>query len=705
MTSNEHSLRPLFAPTSIAVVGASLDPTKLGSVLVRSLTGFPGSVYGINPRTPDAAKNLYASIHNVPEEVDLAMLCVPAQHSANALKDAAQAGVKAAIICAGGFAEAGVEGVEYEQAIREVLEMFPLRLLGPNTSGFFVPAAPTLASFVPGVDQVLPGTIAVVASSGGMNHALAFLLSEAGYGVSVGVGLGNAVDVSTVDVLEYLLTDEQTKAIALHIESIGDARRLLGVLGEVTRSRPVVALVVGQTDVGAFAESHTGALASSWRTIRSALRQRGVVVVDNERELVDAVGALSCGRLRARPEADRQPGVGIVTGQAGPGLLVLDGLQGKSVSVPPLKASTKLKLDALLPPLTFQGNPVDTGRPGPTFSDVLRAVAADPAIDAIGIYALNEPDALDIREVLTTATRDSDLPVVAGVGGSGDQVRDVRRRLIQGGIAATSDPSGLVTALWALVEDRTLATLQANSLAATTDSFADVVLGSGPFDEDQAKHILNQLGLSTPLRKRCASLEQALEAQADLGPRTALKILNSDVLHKTEVGGLRLGISSREQLSEAWLDLEGIEGPSERLIEAMADDGIDLVASAFRDPLFGPMVLFGFGGTDAEVRPDVTVRLAPLDPATAADMVSDLSGKALLDGWRGGPSLDTAALGDLLVALGGAISSSPHVDLIEINPLRLVGSSDAGVAGSQLVALDAVVTVSSDPQLAGSVSP
>jgi acetate---CoA ligase (ADP-forming) len=416
-------LAPLFAPRRIAVVGASRTPGKLGAVLARSLRGFATgsrSVALVNDRDDSMYPSVAAAAADEP--VDLAIVCVPAPACPGVLAGAAASGVRAAVICGGGFAEAGPAGARLQRELAAIVADTGIRLLGPNTSGFIVPGAGLTASFVAGAAAVPAGRVAVVAASGGVNHALAFGLAAAGYGVSLAVGLGNAVDVTAADLLGYLADDPGTGAVALHVESVADGRRLVGAVRLAAGRVPVAALVVGRHNVGDFASSHTGALATSWRTARAALAQAGAVLVADERELADAAGALSVARARPCPE----PGAGVVTAQAGPGLLVLDDLRGRGVSVPELTPGTQRALARLLPPLTFQRNPVDTGRPGPEFGGVLSAVAADPGVDLVAGYALHEPEAVD----LAAAVRDvagAGVPVVFGVGGIGEEAAVTRR--------------------------------------------------------------------------------------------------------------------------------------------------------------------------------------------------------------------------------------------------------------------------------------
>jgi len=681
------SLDALFRPRGVAVVGASADPTKMGSVMARSLASFPGPVIAVNERAADPAAGLYPSVRAGAEAtgatVDLAVLCIPAALCAAALERAAAGGVRAALVCAGGFAEAGPEGAGHQRELAEVARRHGIRLLGPNTSGFLTPAQDLYATFVPGARVVPPGGVGLVAASGGVNHALAFLLAEAGHGVSVGVGLGNAVDVSTADVVEHLANDPQTAAIALHVESVGDGPHLLEAVRSASAVKPVVALVVGRADVGDFARSHTGALATAWRTTRAVLAQAGAVLVDDERELVDAVGQLSLTRLT--PNAD--PGVALVTAQAGPGLLVMDDLRHHGVRLPQLAAGTQDTLGDLLPPMTYQANPVDTGRPGDSFADVLETVAADPEVDLVAVYALSEPDAVDLAEAVSIPARNGQA-VTAAVGGPVAETAPVQEKLTAEGVAVHPGPRSLATAVRAVVTDarqqhRARESLDVPALPAGA---AAVVSGTAAWTEHDAKVLLDALGVATPRRIVCDSVHGALEGFAALATPVAAKLLDAAVLHKTEVGGVHLGINTREELATAVGRLRSI-GARQVLLEEMAPDGVDLIVGARRDPVFGPIVLLGLGGTVAEALADVTLRAAPLSVEEAREMPGDLQGSPLLRGWRGGPALDDDALARILCLLGQLLVEHPHLDEVEVNPLRLTRHG--------LIALDAVITTRS----------
>ena len=661
-------LDALFAPRGVGIIGASREQHKLGAVMARSMHAYGAGPLLVNAR-PEARCHLSMqdAVSATGLEVDLAVVCVPAAACAEAVTDAAHAGVRAVLVCSGGFAETGPDGALHQRALLDAARKHGVRVLGPNTSGFIVPRIGLTASFVAAAAELPEGSVAVVAASGGVNHALAFDIANAGNGISLAVGVGGGVDIAAAELLEYLADDEATTVIALHLESVPDGQALLSAVRNTSAMKPIVVLVVGRSDVGDFAQSHTGALATSWRTTRALLRQAGAVVVDDERELVDAVTALS--RVRLGPSAD--PGVGVVTAQAGPGLLLVDALRSSRVRVPELGDGTQRVLSGYLPPMTFQRNPVDTGRPGDTFHDVVTAVAADNAIDMVATYALLEPDALDLASTFI------DLPAhaIVATGGPADQVAEVRSHLHKLGTPLLGGPTAAANAVRALVTD---ARARAD-VPGTPTRLPAIDLPGGALHEAAAKDLLDTLGIATPARRVCADQDAAHRALAQLGGAVAVKLLDASVLHKSDVGGVQLGVRTVRELDRALAEI----GAGPYLVEAMAEPGVDVIVGARRDPVFGPIVLLGLGGTAAEVLADVAVRAVPLSAHAGAAMVDDLDGRALLAGYRGAPAVDELQLGEVIAKIGALLAAVPELAEIEINPLR--------VTAGGLVALDAVV--------------
>jgi acyl-CoA synthetase (NDP forming) len=671
-------LGALLSPKGVVVIGASTEPTKLGGVMAASLQAFAGHVALVNPRGGDGFhRDVESASAAAPVGLDLAILCVPAHACADAIRECGAVGIGAALVCAGGFAESGDEGAAHQDDLVRAARECGIRLLGPNTSGFFVPRSNLTASFVPGVADVEDGTIGLVAASGGLNHALAFALQRQDTGLSVGVGIGAGIDVDSADLVEYLTDDDRTTAIALHIETVRDGARLLSAVKAATAVKPVVVLIVGQHDVGEFAASHTGALATSWRTTRALLRQAGAVVVDDEQELVVAVAALALARLP--PAADA--GVGLVTGQAGPGLVIADALFDKGVRLPTLEASSQARLSELLPPITYQQNPVDTGRPGPRYGEVVEVTASDAQVDLIAVYGLTEP-VIDLP--LTVAGADlGGVPVVIGIDGPQSEVEIGRSTAAKMGLPLTTGATPLAQAVAALVNDARGRHLRDGPVPREQSDFT---VDSGPWDEARAKDLLDAFGISTPRRRLCLSRDDVLASVDHLDAPVVLKVCDPNILHKSDVGGVKVGLRDRAELEVALSSMSGL-GDGPWLVEEMSESGPELVVGARRDPVFGPVVVVGIGGTATEVYGDVAILAAPATERQLLAMTDDLVGGALLDGHRGSAAAKPEEIADVARVLGAILCANEHVSELEINPLR--------VTANGLVALDAVIVTAS----------
>lgn len=678
--SPDAGIRALFGPRGVIVVGASSDPDKLGGAMAARLGSYPGPVALVNARGADgmhvSVAEAVAAVRADGGDPDLAVLCVPAVACPDVVRECGRLGVGAVLICAGGFAETGAAGAALQAELVRAAQEHGVRVLGPNTSGFFIPGGALFASFVPGVPDIEAGQVAVVAASGGLNHALAFEFHRGGVGLSVAVGIGAGVDVTAADVLRYLADDPETTAIALHLETVADGPALLDAVRSASRNKPVVALVVGQHDIGEFAQSHTGALATSWRTTRALLRQAGAVLVDRADDLVVATTALSNLRLPAG-----HVGVGLVTAQAGPGLLIADTLHGSAVDLPHLTAHAQEQLAGLLPPLTYQANPVDTGRPGPDHAAVIEAVADDPQIDLVAVYGLLEP-VVDLPASASAAAGKGHA-VIIGVDGPPQQVEGSLRTARGLGLAATVGAQSLAVAVSAVVEDaRSRGGRPEPSVAAPS-----IPLGVGPWDESMAKTILDELGIGTPRRRLCLDRAAAHDALDSVGRPVVVKVSDAAILHKSDVGGVHVGVSTHAQMDDA-LDALAALGDGPALVEEMAGPGIDLVVGARRDPVFGPIVVLGTGGVATEVYADVAIASVPAADEVLLRLPDQLRGRAQLDGFRGQPPVPREALAHVVRSLGQLLLANDHVTDIEVNPLRCTAG--------RLVALDAVIVARKD---------
>ena len=678
-------LHRLFEPRSIAVVGASASPDKPGWHMVNMLAGFGGEVWPVNPReTEILGRKAYPSLADIPGPVDLVALLVPPKASVQVLREAVEIGAGAALMVSGGFGETGADGKRLQDEIVAICRDGGLRLLGPNTSGFMAPETGAFCTFMPGIRDIAAGDIAVAAQSGGINITLALIAHRAGLGLRFAIGLGNAADVGLAEVIDYLAEDEGTRAIAVHLEGVPDGRRLFEAIRRATRQKPVVALPVGRADLGGFAESHTGNLMGSFALTRAALVQAGAVVADGLAELVDAAHALSCVRLP--PKAC--PGIGVMTGQAGPGLLMTDELRHAGIAVPEFDDATVARIAGLLPPMTYTRNPVDTGRPGESFAQVLDAVASDAGIDAMLVWALLEEDLVNPAALGRDVLRNHGKPVVFGTSGTPDRVAPTLANLRAARIPAYQEPDRAARAVRALVDDSRATWRRGRDGERTVPAGGSESPLTGVPDEHDAKELIAAAGIATPRRVVCASRDDARAALDTMDGPVAVKILDPAITHKTELGGVHLGIDTPDGLNAALDAIDSIEGGAvarRYLIEEMAPPGLEIIIGGTNDPGWGPTILLGLGGTAAEALGDVSPRLAPLGWTEAAAMIEDLAGKALFDGWRGAKAPDRKAVCAALVAIGDLMCRHPEIRELDLNPVRVYPDG--------VMALDALVVI------------
>lgn len=674
------NLQRLFTPSSVAVVGASTTVGKVGYQAVLALADFPGEVFPVNPKAEEVlGHKAFPSLRAVGHPVDLVVFALPAAGCVEAVREAVECNAGGGVILSSGFAESGADGQALQHALRELCAQSGFRLLGPNTAGFINRKASLTASFVGNADRIAPGDIAIVAQSAGVNFTLCFLLEQLGSGVSLAVGLGNAVDIGAAEVLEFLADHAGTKVIALHLEGIPKGRSLYDVIRRVVLKKPVVALTVGKEEIGEFARSHTGNLIGSYEVRRNALLQAGAVVVKSTEELAQAAAVLAAHRLAAK----RLPGVGVLTGQAGPALLMLDKLKASGVSVPELTERTLARIKALLPPTTYLANPVDTGRPGPSFPQVLQALAEDERIHVVVTYALHEPATLLPTEVLPSVASRVDKPILFGTMGPAVELQATITALRKQGIFVAKSPEQLAQAALVLAKD---AEQQARaSLELPAIDLPEVELPSSS-DEHAIKRLLAALGIGTPEGIAVASHEEARTAFRRLAKPVAVKILSEEIAHKTEVRGVHLDVADEASLDVALgqLDTIALRGQRRYLLEPMAPPGLELLIGCVRDASFGPTVTVGLGGVLAEALKDTATRLAPLTLAEAEEMLDELRAAPLFDGWRGSPKLDRGAVARTIVTLGAFMCRQPSVVEIEINPLRVYAEG--------VLALDAQLT-------------
>jgi acetate---CoA ligase (ADP-forming) len=677
------ALERLFNPKSIAVVGASPDESKAGYQMLYSLKDFPGMLYPINPRADNILGfKAYPNLKAIGHPVDLVVLTIPAAACVNVLKEAGESGAGSALIISGGFSETGGDvGRKMQKKILSVCQRFNIRLLGPNTAGFVNPWSKVVPNFNPWTAEISEGHIGLVSQSGAMCLTLASMIHAQNLGVSLATGIGNGADVNVSDAVEYLADDPKTKVIMLYLEGIRDGRRLYDIINRTTPKKPVLVLAMGKGDIAEFAASHTGNIIGSYEVKIAALKQAGAVILESSDDLVDAANLLS--RVRLRPKKD--PGVGLLTGQAGPGMVIADCLRSRNVKLPELHSLTVDKIRRVLPPLTFIRNPVDTSRPGETFPDVLNAISDDPSIDVLAVFALCEPAVIDPISIFRDAVNIKQ-PIVFGTAGIKEEIDATIKSLSKLNIAAFSSPDRAAKAVYALIEDSKAAYRKTESTANKMQAIRIDPLSHDP-DEDKAKDILNEIGIPTPKRFACKSREEAKDAFRSLRKPVVAKILHESIHHKTDVGGVILDIKNEGLLEYALNRIDTIiTGNGRRyLLEETANDGLEVIIGAKNDPSFGPAVMVGLGGVAAEALDDATMRMAPLSLHEAIGMILELRSSALFEGWRGATPLDVNFLAESLVRIGQFMFDHPEIKEMDLNPVRVY---EKGIS-----ALDALILV------------
>ena len=677
-----HQLNRLFKPRSIAVVGASSNDDKVGSQMLYSLRKFPGPLFPINPKA-DIIQGLkvYPDVTSIGHPVDLVILCVPAKACLGIVQEAGQAGAKAVMIASGGFAESGAAGKVLQDEILAACQKYKIRLLGPNTAGFGCPECKVTANINPWIDKLTAGGVAVVSQSGSMNLILSASICDQRMGISLGVGVGNAADVGIPEILDYLAEDEQTRAIALYLEGVSDGRLLFEAIQRTAPRKPVVVFTVGRGDIGAFAASHTGNLIGSYDLKVAALRQAGAVVVDHTSDLISSAKMLSLVRLPPSPN----PGVGLLTGQAGPALIFMDYLRSKDVAMPKLQPETIVALSEVLPPITYIQNPVDTARPDrELFSKALEIVANDPGIDVVVSFAIHEPAAVDPVAAHRYLKYRVDKPMVFGTSGFYLHLNPTLQDMEAMDIPAFISPDRTARAVWALVEDARITHRIRRSVTACGDLPVLFPLAAMP-DEAQAKVLLKEIGIATPKGAVCQSAEEAETVFSGMKKPCVVKMLSPAITHKTEVGGVILDVQTKKDLQSALAKIDAIDAPGEKhyFIEEMADPGLEVIVGATNDASFGPTVLLGLGGTAAEAFGDVSMALSPLTLEDALSMIAQLRANKLFDAFRGGPCYDKQTVAETLVLVGEFICRHPEIKEMDLNPVRVY---EKGV-----MALDALI--------------
>ena len=687
------SLAPFFDPRSVAVIGASRDPSKVGGSVLANLrsAGFDGRVLPVNVRA-EVVQGLAAfpSLLAVDGHVDLAVITVPAPAVLPALKECVAKGVPAAVVISAGFRENGEEGRKREGELREWLGRQPIRVLGPNCLGWIRPSRRLNVTFAPGMPQA--GNIAFVSHSGALAVAILDWAQERRMGFSLFASLGNQADITESDVLGAVARDDETRVIVGYIEGVAEGRRFFETLREAAALKPVVLLKAGRSAEGARAvSSHTGALAGSDRAFDAAVRQAGAVRAGSVEELFDLARGLASQPL---PRGRR---LLVVTNGGGLGIVSTDAARESGLEVAPLDDPVRRRLDALLPPTASVVNPVDLvgDADAARYSNALHAIgpsAADAVLVVLTAQAAT--DSIGVARAVIGATRGWPIPL-AGAFVGGARVAAGARALEDAGIPCYPFPEPAVKTLagMALLAERRARPPETPRVtvrpAEASEQLARLkAAGRSQLGMVDLAPLLDSYRIPCAAPRPAATAAEAAAVAEGMGFPVALKVRSPDITHKTEVGGVRLGLRSADEVATATAEMLArvkaarpaatIEGV---LVQPMVEGGKELLLGMVRDSQFGPTVMVGFGGIYVEVLKDTAMRLCPVQVSEARAMLDELRMAPLLHGVRGEAPVDMRALSEAICRFAQLAVDLPELAEIEVNPLV------AGPAG--VIAVDA----------------
>ena len=656
------SLKPFFEPRSVAVIGASSRRGTIGGELFRNILAadFTGAAYPVN-RGAEAVGGVpgYGDIADVPVVVDLAVVCVPGANVVDATRSALATGVKAICVISAGFAETGAEGRDRQAELLALVRAHGARLIGPNCLGVSSTATRLNATFARRAAP--PGRIGFSSQSGALGLALLEEADERGLGLSSFVSIGNKADVSSNDLLEYWQDDPNTDVVLLYLESFGNPRKFARVASRVARTKPILAMRSGTSRSGArAASSHTAALAGSDAAVEALFWQAGVLRARTLEELLDAAVLLSSQPL---PRGNR---IAVVTNAGGLGILCADACEAAGLSLPPLEPATTAALARVVPAEASSANPVDLlgSATAGTYEVALPIVLADPGIDAVivlfvpPVVATTADVAAAIASVSATADKPI-LPVVISADGSPvgsfTYPESAARAL---GLAARRAAWLRRPVAEAPHLDRldhgAAAAVVARVLADTDDAWLDA---------SDLRALLAAYGLPLVGERTATDADAAVSAAEELGYPVVVKTAAAGA-HKTETGGVHLDVRDEAAVRRA---CGAVNGPV--LVQQYVTGGVELLVGAVQDPVFGPLVAFGPGGVYAELIGSTRFALAPLGEIDVDELISSGKAAKLVDGWRGGPAADRAAVADLIHRVGRLAEDFPEVAELDLNPV------------------------------------
>ncbi len=675
-------LNPFFKPKGVAVIGASRNPHKLGYGVVRNLQEYryQGGIYPVNKSASEILDlPCFESVAEVPDPVDLAIIIVPAPVVPKIIKQCGERGIKHAIVVSGGFSETGAEGQKLEDELKRVAEEWDVNFIGPNCIGTIDTHTPVNTTFVTGMPE--SGEIGFCSQSGAMVASVIDWARGAGVGFSRIVSLGNQVDINETQMIRALHDDDQTKVITAYIEGVSDGKAFMEVAQKAAKDKPVVALKGGRGESGARAvASHTGALAGSTEAYEAAFDRAGVQQASTMEEMFDWARALAWQPL---PKGKR---VAVLTNAGGPAILAVDALENAGLELAELTEETKRYLESRLPKAASVSNPVDVlagSGPG-TYAVALDALLTDDTVDSVVVIQAPQDWFLpaSLAEVVGEVAGVHDKPVITSIMGKAS-VEEALTILHKRKIPNVAFPERVASVLASMVKRKEWLDLPQQTPEQFNEFDEDAVQQA--VAENDWKSLLHEYGISFPPEKVAQTEEDAIEAAESIGYPVVLKLVSESVSHKTEVNGVKLELRNAEDVQTAWeevkqsaesagIDMQGVQ------VQKMLSGGQEVIMGLRRDSQFGPMVLFGTGGTDVELLQDVESAIAPLNRMQAEKLIDATRAGVKLKGWRNQPAADRETVVNYLMRLSQLGKDMANIEELEMNPLYVLPEGQGAYA-------------------------
>jgi acetyl coenzyme A synthetase (ADP forming)-like protein len=689
-------LEAFFKPHAVAIVGASETPGKLGYTVLANLieAGYRGEIYPINPKAHEIrGYKAYPSVLDTPDVPELAVIVVPYNFVPTVLRECGEKGVKALVIITAGFREAGAEGLERELEVVDIAKKYGMRIIGPNVLGIMDLFTPLNATFAAGTPP--QGNIAFMSQSGALQTAIIdWAQASKDLGFSKFVSLGNKADVSETDLMLDFADDPESRVILAYVEGLPKGQEFIKVARMVSRKKPILVLKSGVTEAGSRAvSSHTGSLAGSEKAYDAAFYQAGVLRMNSLEELFDAGRAFANQPL---PTGDR---IAIVTNAGGPGILATDMLERRGMKLARMETDTIQKIKAILPEAASAANPVDVlgDARADRYMGAMELIAQDPNVD--GMICIVTPQAM--TEIIDTAnaigklSQRTDKPILGAFMGE-ERAKAGEDVLASYGIPNYKFPE-LAAQAFAVMRDyieardrpeRTMAEFEVDRDAVQKVFEAVRAEGRVSVGEAESRTVAQAYALRLPQSKLAASPDEAVSVAGEIGYPVVLKIASPDILHKTDVGGVKVSLNNATDVRDAF-DLIVYRAsryvPDARIWgclvqEMMPSGGIEVLVGMSRDPQFGPLVTFGLGGILVEALKDVTFRVAPFGREDAEEMLDEIRSRSLLRGVRGQPPADREAIVDTLLRINQLVTDFPEIVEMDINPLMVYERGQGAVA-------------------------